>query len=140
MVLIAPKPLDWRYPKELKTIGDHIRKRRLDLGLLQKEVAEILDTDKTSISNWETYGKKPDIKKYKAIIDFLGYVPFEEGPSIGEKIWYYRAVRGMTHRELADQLGLDEGTVNDWENNKSGKMLKKIEEAFKPILTAYRLI
>ncbi len=70
---------------------------------------------------------------FAAIIDFLGYVPFEKGESIGEQIWYYRAVRGMTHRELADQLGLDEGTVIDWENNKPRKMFRKIEEAFKPI-------
>lgn len=27
------------YPRELRTIGDHLRKRRLDLGLLQREVA-----------------------------------------------------------------------------------------------------
>ena len=27
------------YPKELKSLGDHIRKRRLDLGLTQDEVA-----------------------------------------------------------------------------------------------------
>jgi hypothetical protein len=37
---------------ELKTIGGHIPKRRLDLGLLQKEVALRISVDKTAVMNW----------------------------------------------------------------------------------------
>jgi len=36
---------------ELKTIGGHIRKRRLDLGLLQKEVALRISVDKSTVMN-----------------------------------------------------------------------------------------
>ena len=39
------------YPKALKTLGDHIRKRRLDLGLVQKHVAEQLEVDTASMGN-----------------------------------------------------------------------------------------
>ena len=36
-MLKSPKP--GLYPRELKSLGDHLRKHRLDLGLSQKEVA-----------------------------------------------------------------------------------------------------
>lgn len=36
------KPLPHAYPAESKTLGDHLRKKRLDLGLFQKDVARIL--------------------------------------------------------------------------------------------------
>ena len=52
--LKSPKPHpNSRYPKELNTLGDHLRKRRLDLDLVQKDVNRILGVDKTTITNWE---------------------------------------------------------------------------------------
>jgi DNA-binding XRE family transcriptional regulator len=52
--LKSPKPNpDNRYPKELKTLGDHLRKRRLDKGLLQNDLARLLGVDKTTVTNWE---------------------------------------------------------------------------------------
>jgi transcriptional regulator with XRE-family HTH domain len=47
------------YPKELRTLGDHLRKRRLDLGLLQRQVAEQLGVDKTTVYNWESHRTAP---------------------------------------------------------------------------------
>jgi hypothetical protein len=38
ITLKALKPKGSEYPKELKTFGDHLRKKRLDLRLLRKEV------------------------------------------------------------------------------------------------------
>jgi hypothetical protein len=35
VTLTAKKPLSEAYPKTLKTLGDHLRKRRLDLNLFQ---------------------------------------------------------------------------------------------------------
>jgi len=49
LTLKAKKPLPLGYPQILKTLGDHLRKRRLDLNLLQKEVAEIIGVDETTI-------------------------------------------------------------------------------------------
>ena len=41
------------YPANPKTIGKHIRKRRMDLGLMQKEVAKIIGVTESTIWNWE---------------------------------------------------------------------------------------
>ena len=37
--LRGQKPKPGGYPRELAIVGDHIRTRRMDLGLLQREVA-----------------------------------------------------------------------------------------------------
>jgi len=61
-----------RIPKEPQTIGDHIRRRRLGLKLFQKDVAEKIGVDKTSIRNWEANATLPEIRLMPAIIGFLG--------------------------------------------------------------------
>ena len=52
-----PKPVS--YPKELITIGDHLRAWRLDNGLLQSDVATILGVCEDSIVGWENMRYKP---------------------------------------------------------------------------------
>jgi DNA-binding XRE family transcriptional regulator len=73
--LRSARPLDREYPTELRTIGDHIRKRRLDLGLLQREVALRIGVDKTTVYNWEAGRATPSLRGLPAVIWFLGYDP-----------------------------------------------------------------
>jgi DNA-binding XRE family transcriptional regulator len=61
------------YPKALNTLGDHIRKRRLDLKLLQKEVAKKIGVDETSINNLENNRVKPSLALILKITEFIGY-------------------------------------------------------------------
>ena len=77
----ALKPLNPAYPAKLETVGDHLRKRRLDLGLWQKQVAEQIGVTTCTITNWELNRTEPEIRYYPPIIDFLSYVPFEVGES-----------------------------------------------------------
>ena len=46
-----PVKLPHGYPVELRSIGDHIRKRRLDLGLLQIEVAVQIGVTESTVWN-----------------------------------------------------------------------------------------
>src|ERR1019366_8732073 len=55
-------------PEELNTLGDHLLRRRLVLKLLQREVAEQVGVDKTSIANWEANRSKPSLSYVPAII------------------------------------------------------------------------
>src|SRR5215467_7944704 len=59
VALKTEKPKSAKYPKNLKTLGDHIRKKRLELGLLQKEVASRMGVDAESIYRWETNRASP---------------------------------------------------------------------------------
>ncbi|MCB9284582.1 MAG: helix-turn-helix transcriptional regulator [Lewinellaceae bacterium] len=77
VTLWAKKPVNPAYPAELNTLGDHLRKTRLDRGLSQPEVARILKVATDTITGWELNRNQPSLKHTKAITDFLGYIPFE---------------------------------------------------------------
>jgi DNA-binding transcriptional regulator YiaG len=120
--LKASKPLPGVYPKRLDTIGDHIRKKRLDMKLKQSDVAEIIGVTEETICNWEKHRFTPDSWRMPKIFEFLGYVPDTlaksiSGTSLGEKIIAYREIVGMTQSSLARQLGVAPGTVSRWEKN-----------------------
>jgi transcriptional regulator with XRE-family HTH domain len=113
--LKAQKPVNKGYPRELKTIGDHIRKRLLDLGLQQNQVALLICVDKTTIMNWELGHRSPAIWALPGIIEFLGYVPLAIGESVPERLIGYRKIHGLSRKKLAHILDVDEGTVWRWE-------------------------
>jgi DNA-binding XRE family transcriptional regulator len=58
-----------------KRIQEHIRTGRLDLGLFQRDVAERIGVDKSTVYKWETGRAKPRGKNMAGIIGFLGYNP-----------------------------------------------------------------
>ena len=63
------------YPERLETVGDHVRKRRLDLGLSQEAAGERMDVSKGSVYCWEKTGREPSIRTWPKVIAFLGYCP-----------------------------------------------------------------
>ena len=60
---------------ELRTPGDHLRNRRLDLGLRPKEVARALGVDEMTVNTWERHRTRPAGRFVLRIIQFLGYIP-----------------------------------------------------------------
>lgn len=68
----------------MKTVGDRLRRRRLELGLLQREVAERLGVDEATVYNWEGNRTTPAQLQWPQIIAFLGYVPFPRDGSVSD--------------------------------------------------------
>lgn len=69
---------EWKpagYPRALNHLGDHLRKRRMILGLQQKAVALATGADLTSVANWEGGRTRPAVRFWPAVIEFLGYDP-----------------------------------------------------------------
>ena len=64
------------------TIGEHIRKKRLDCNLKQSGIARIIDVYEATIWNWE-HGSEPKVKHVPGIIKYLGYVPFDRPENAG---------------------------------------------------------
>jgi hypothetical protein len=60
------------YPSDPKTIGEAIRKRRLDLGLRQIAVATVLGCNEMTVVNWEKGYTRPRPNKMSDIGTFLG--------------------------------------------------------------------
>lgn len=48
------------YPQHPKTIGQELRKHRMDLGLFQKNVAKLIGVSTDSVTNWELGRTTPD--------------------------------------------------------------------------------
>jgi DNA-binding transcriptional regulator YiaG len=113
--LSGPKLQQKAYPKQLKTLGDHLRKRRLDLGLLQKEAAEQIGVDTASICNWESNQTEPMVHCLPEIIAFLGHNPLPEADDLIGKFKRLRTSLGLTQEQLAQMLGIDESTIAGWE-------------------------
>ena len=130
MILKAQKPQRPAYPKSLKTFGDHLRKKRLELSLRQKDVSRILGVTESSIWNWENNLTSPSLGKIPKIIKFLGYVPYDSrGKALEQQITIARKVLGLSQKELANFLGADPGTVRRWEKGRGrpkGKLLVKL--------------
>ena len=115
----------------MKTLGDHIRKRRLDLGLLQREAAEQIGVDTASICNWESNEIQPMVHCLPGIIAFLGHNPLPEAGDLIGKLKRLRGTLGLTQEKLGQKLGIDESTVAGWErgeNTPVGSYRKLLED------------
>ena len=89
--LTARKPSSLPYPAQLTTLGDHLRKRRLDLGLLQREVAEEIGVTESTIWNWEANRCSPQLRFVPEVVAFLGYDPNSSvSGTLGERLLCYR--------------------------------------------------
>lgn len=108
------------YPKEPKTLGEHIRRRRLDLGLRQRDLAAQLGVREETLAMWERGQATPQVPHYAAIVRFLGYDPSPAGEELSRRLNATRRRLGLSQRELAAQLGLDQGTVADFERGRRG--------------------
>lgn len=96
-------------------MGDHVRKRRLDLGLLQRQLADRVGVHPGTVRNWETNATIVALKHIPVLVDFLGYVPFAEPTTLAERLRLYRKLNGISRRVLAQRLRVDESTVWRWE-------------------------
>jgi Helix-turn-helix len=94
--LVGKKP-EHRFSTDLMTLGDHLRKRRLDLH------------------------HQPVLHRLPAIAAFLGY-DLDALPAdapLGLRIASKRRRLGLSQKALAESLGIDEGTVRRWERGES---------------------
>ncbi len=118
--ILFKNPFFRKFQSELKTIGDHIRKRRIELGLIQKEVACALKVSEDTVTFWENNRVKPMIHHLPVIIQFLGYNPLlMDKETLGGQIKCYRIMNGLSHKELGKLLQVDASTVGSWEAGQS---------------------
>jgi DNA-binding transcriptional regulator YiaG len=66
-----------RYPTNPKTLGEHLRKKRIDLSLSMSQLAKLLGLGVTDISieKWEKNKKRPSEPYRTRVIEFLGFDP-----------------------------------------------------------------
>src|SRR5215510_4139127 len=121
------------YPKKLGTLGDHIKSRRLTLKLFQRQVADNLGTDETTMFRWEHNMARPQIRYFPRILKFLGYDPFPASVTLSDKLHAARRRLGLTQTAFAERLGVDPVTLRKWEHGRARPnrcSLKIIKKAF----------
>jgi transcriptional regulator with XRE-family HTH domain len=116
-----------QYPKQINSLGDHIRARRLDLKLLQEQVANKIGVHETTITGWEGNATFPAVRYMPAIIQFLGYNPLPAANSLPERIATARRALGLSQRKMAVRLGVDPATFMGWEAGRHQPTGKSIE-------------
>jgi len=116
--LILPRShrVDSRHwpPEDLNTLGDHLRRSRLMLRLLQRQVAEPIGVTK-AVHNWETNHSSPSFRDMPAIIRFLGYDPAPASTVWSVRLLQARTRLGLSQRESAHRIGVDPSTLARWE-------------------------
>jgi transcriptional regulator with XRE-family HTH domain len=121
------------YEENLLTLGDLLKKRRFELRLQQKDVANLLGTSETTVYNWEKNRSAPSLYQISKVIEFLGYDPYTIKEGLGERIIRARQALGMTQKELARRLGVDPTTLGQWERGER-KPTKGLEEKIDSLL------
>jgi len=96
--------------------------------MLQRELARLFAVETATITNWEKDRTKPRLRYLTKIVQFLGYSPLENAPkTMGERLLYYRRIRGIKQNELALRIGIDPTTLSriEWGRGKSMSAVQK---------------
>ncbi len=64
---------------------------------------------------WERDQKRPAIKLMPGVLTLLGPDPSPTQKCLPERLLSARQLLGLTQAGLAEKLGVDRGTVGDWE-------------------------
>jgi transcriptional regulator with XRE-family HTH domain len=120
---LRKKPFDFKP----KTLGEQIKKKRLELGLSQKEAGRLLAVSSCTILNWEKGHTEPLILAIPAVLQFLGFVFIPTPKTIPELLFAFRQSHGLSIRGAAKELGVHFETWRDWEHGKTILRLKHRE-------------
>jgi transcriptional regulator with XRE-family HTH domain len=117
-------------PKNLDTIGNHLKAKRLKGNETQPFVALLLGVDVKTINNWERNKTRIIAAKYyPKIMEFLTYCPMQKQPTtFAEKIKLHRLYKGLNQKQFTQLLKVDPTTVRFWENGKRKPLNKTINK------------
>ena len=106
-------PLVKELTRKPVTLGDHLRRRRIELGLYQKDVATKLRVTTSTVWNWEHTGSV-DLRYIPRVIEFLGYNPISQPEDLLERLSWYKQVNGLSLERLGVEMGRDPEQLADW--------------------------
>ena len=99
-----------------KTLGEHLKKRRRELRLLQREAAERLKCDVFTYINWEKDRTQPIASRFRPLLDFLGYDPMPKPTTLAGRLEAKRRRSGLTFDQVSRHLGWDQGALTRYLN------------------------
>jgi transcriptional regulator with XRE-family HTH domain len=103
------------YPTSPSTLGDHLRRRRLDLGQTQRILAARWGVRSETIASWELGRTKPGIQHVPRIVASLQGDPVDHPTTLAGRLLSIRRRLGLTQAEMAIRLEQDEKQICRWE-------------------------
>jgi transcriptional regulator with XRE-family HTH domain len=128
-VLSSEKPRQRGYPEEPRTVGEHLKRRRLDLGLRQRDVAAELGVTAQTVQTWESGKHRPPVHLVPHIQAFLGFCPFDPAWAFGQRLRTAREAQGLSRRRAAALVGVDEATIARAERDVPGMARRSLAAA-----------
>jgi transcriptional regulator with XRE-family HTH domain len=110
MTFKSLKPKD--YSDAPQTLAGHLKKRRRELRLLQREAAKQIGVSTATIVNWENGKAKPTPAQFRPVLNFLGYDPIPEGETFAERVTAKQRALSVTLAQIARYLGWDPGSLH----------------------------
>ncbi|MEA2911823.1 MAG: hypothetical protein QOJ15_3904 [Bradyrhizobium sp.] len=104
------------YSETRQTLGEHLKKRRRQLGLLQREAAERMGIQRDTYVNWEKDKTRPVASQFRPVMAFLGYDPTPAPQTLSERLKSKRRQLGVTFAQVARYLEWDPGTLTRYLN------------------------
>ena len=103
------------YPFDPVSLGDFIRKTRLDNGWDIGEAGEMIGTSTLNIGNWESNRNEVSLEFRPRVYAFIGLCPYDASFTTVERLKERREYFGLTIKKLAEILEVDPNTVSAWE-------------------------
>ncbi|MGV3659294.1 MAG: helix-turn-helix domain-containing protein [Prosthecobacter sp.] len=97
------------------TLGEHLRNRRLTLGLRQETVASQLGALREVYDRWERDERQPVVSEWPGILSFLGCYPFAQNTA-ADRVLKARRCQGMDQKQMAQAVGVIHQTLRRWEH------------------------
>ena len=107
------------YPDFPKTLGEHLRKGRLDLGETQEQAASRFGVTFTSYNGWEADRIAPKVWHWPKVIQFLGHDPNPAPTNFDEALTSLQRRHGLPRELLAARLGIERKTLFNWLGGKT---------------------
>jgi DNA-binding XRE family transcriptional regulator len=87
-VPVTLKSLRQRYFSGIpQTLGEHLKKRRKELGLLQREAATQMGISRKTCTSWEKDKTTPMAANFRMVVVFLGYDPTPKPKPVADRMY-----------------------------------------------------
>ena len=106
----AQASLGEKFPKELNTLGDHLRATGVERGLKQWGSADMIGVREGTINKWERNHGEPRAVGVPMILRFLGYDPFPEPKCLRDHMALWRLRNGLSSTKASKRSEPGEGT------------------------------
>jgi hypothetical protein len=86
-------------------LGEHLKKRRRQLGLLHREAAATMGVSTDTMVNWENDRTKPVAAQFRPVVEFPGCDPTPEPQTLADRLEPKQRILGASLAQVARYLG-----------------------------------